>query len=452
MALKLSIRDVLSAITDLACVVDAKGTILAVNDAWRAASDAVGADPTLTCEGANYFGTWRPEDPAASPSMAFDGINEVLRGGPRFEFSYPCHTPEEYRWFRLGVSQLGPTPGHALITHVKLTDMRKARGQLTDLALSRTHMADLVSSSADAILSFDLSGRVTSWNAAAQRLYGYSAEEMIGQTLEILYPKDWPVRVTDYIDKIVAGEITSIKATRVHRSGEELDVQIFASTLTVNGAVVGISNIHRLEASDGDLLATAANRELNHRLKNLLTVIASVARQTARHAPDLKTFLEEFDGRLAGMAQSNDLLLGARGDLVSMESLVRHYLSTFAQSDSSRVRVSGPAHNVNEVAVRALGMAMHELSTNAVKYGALSVPDGRLDISWTVNHDLMRLTWAETGLSKVVAPERLGFGHRVLTQLTPRSVEGEADYAFLDTGVVWSLEMPAYPRPSGAAI
>ena len=188
-------------------------------------------------------------------------------------------------------------------------------------------------------------------------------------------------------------------------------------------------------------------QELSHRSKNLLSIVQAIADQTLRHCRDLKEFQSRFDGRLRGLAVSNTLL--ARGDWrgSSLSALIELQLVPFIEFPSSQIEIDGPNIDVTAEAAQAIGLALHELATNAVKYGALSVPQGRLSISWAVDRAGgavgLRLDWRENGGPAVTVPERTGFGHVVMKKMIEQAVQGTVELKFAPEGLQWSLQAPA---------
>jgi two-component sensor histidine kinase len=188
-------------------------------------------------------------------------------------------------------------------------------------------------------------------------------------------------------------------------------------------------------------------QELSHRSKNLLSIVQAVADQTMRNCPDLAEFQKRFDGRLQGLAASNTLL--ARGDWRGscLSALVELQLSPFIDLASPQIEVRGPNVDLTAEATQAVGLALHELATNAVKHGALSVPQGRVSVSWEVfkgsGAPRLRLDWTERDGPPVTAPNRTGFGHFVIKTMIEQSVQGKVALDFNREGLHWSLEAPA---------
>jgi two-component sensor histidine kinase len=186
-------------------------------------------------------------------------------------------------------------------------------------------------------------------------------------------------------------------------------------------------------------------RELSHRSLNLLTVIQLVAKQSGRFARDHDEFMETYNHRIAALARSHNQLIATEWTEVPLHELISAHLSPFVPMPSERVSVEGPVLMLRSQAVQNLGMGLHELATNALKYGALSVPQGRISVSWSVEknmagEDRVRLRWAESGGPAVQRTERRGFGQVVTDELVPAGLDGEAWTELREEGLVWELD------------
>jgi two-component sensor histidine kinase len=185
--------------------------------------------------------------------------------------------------------------------------------------------------------------------------------------------------------------------------------------------------------------------EINHRAKNMLAVVQAMVRQTARKT-DPDSFVSQFTDRLAGLAASQDLLV--RNDWYGVEfaELARSQLAHLGEL-GSRIRLSGPSLRLSPAAAQTLGMALHELGTNAVKYGALSNRDGRIDIAWNLTealpHSRFKLDWRERGGPPVAAPTRRGFGCSVTVRSIEHALDADVELAFAESGLTWTVVAPA---------
>ena len=183
-------------------------------------------------------------------------------------------------------------------------------------------------------------------------------------------------------------------------------------------------------------------RELAHRSKNQMTVIAAMAKQTARGADSVPEFVQSFERRIFGLARSTDLLLANGAVGVDMRELVMGQLDPFRPEDPSRLKVDGPSTRLNIQAAQILGMAVHELSTNAVKYGALRRDDGVLEISWRRDDQALHIRWRETVRPFTPPSDRRGFGTTVLESMVGRSLGAKVERIVHEDGLEWTFDVP----------
>jgi PAS domain S-box-containing protein len=188
--------------------------------------------------------------------------------------------------------------------------------------------------------------------------------------------------------------------------------------------------------------------EISHRSKNLLTVIQSIARRTARTVTTMEEFESRFGRRLQGLAASHDVLVRNDWQGAPLGDLIRQHLMPFVDLQSSRLELTGPDIVVTAEAAQAIGLAIHELATNAIKYGALSVPMGKVKVSWMFDSDAaaprqLLLNWIEQNGPPVTPPSRKGFGHIVIDDMIQRSLNGKVALEFLAHGLKWSVLISA---------
>jgi two-component system CheB/CheR fusion protein len=187
--------------------------------------------------------------------------------------------------------------------------------------------------------------------------------------------------------------------------------------------------------------------ELGHRTKNLVAIIQSIARQTMHQTTTKADFETRFSGRLGAFSRSLDLLIANDWREARIDELVRSELATFGALDGAQISVNGPPLGLNPEAARNIGLALHELATNASKYGALSVPEGKVAVHWELadrgEQRRFRMTWRETGGPTVTEPKRWGFGRQVIQKLTAQALAGKVTHQFAPDGVRWTLDIPA---------
>lgn len=185
--------------------------------------------------------------------------------------------------------------------------------------------------------------------------------------------------------------------------------------------------------------------ELSHRSKNLLTVVMAIAQQTAQHAGDVRQYHARFANRLVALAHSHDLLVKDSWYGASFSDLVATQLKPFREANDDRIDATGPRLILRPNAVQHLGLAFHELATNASKHGALSGMQGQVSIQWLIDEAAhkIHLRWRESGGPMVAPPQHRGFGHVVIEKIVPRALSGVGALDFSPQGVSWTFEFPA---------
>jgi two-component sensor histidine kinase len=185
-------------------------------------------------------------------------------------------------------------------------------------------------------------------------------------------------------------------------------------------------------------------REINHRAKNMLSVVDAIAHQTAAKNPE--DFVERFSERIQALSANQDLLVRNEWRGVDVQDLVRTQLSPFADLIASRIAIHGPKLRLKAGGAQAIGLALHELATNAGKYGALSTNTGHVDIDWGIDDGTFTISWTERNGPPVSRPQRRGFGAVIMETMAARSVDGTVDLDYAPSGVTWRLTC----RPANA--
>lgn len=183
--------------------------------------------------------------------------------------------------------------------------------------------------------------------------------------------------------------------------------------------------------------------ELDHRVKNTLAAVLALVDQTLCTSPSLEDFRESFVGRLRSMARSHEALARGKWDGVDLGEVVRLSLEPFLRHESERLNTRGDATCLPSSVALPLGLALHEMTTNCAKYGALSTPAGRLDLEWEITGESsIVLTWQEHGGPPVSAPRRTGFGLRLIRGLIEKEIGGQVEFRFDPGGLVGTLKVP----------
>jgi PAS domain S-box-containing protein len=317
---------------------------------------------------------------------------------------------------------------------------------LTRQELRRRHEA-IVNSSADAIYSLSLDGTIATWNQAAERLYGYTSQEVIGRKVDILFPPQEPGSDPPSARLLAAKRPQHYETVRITKSGKRIEVAISVAPFSDGDTLEGFSVIAR---DIGERNRTQEHikfllRESSHRAKNLLSVIQAIASQTARSAETVDEYQHRFSQRLRSLALSHDLLIDENWKRVRLSDLVRLQLSPFVEP-GFRLQLEGPDAYLTSAAAEHMGLALHELATNAMKYGALSTLAGHITISWAivnngVDHGL-QLTWRERNGPHVTPRRYAGFGSIVTEKIIAQALDAKVTADFAPGGLCWSIEIP----------
>ena len=333
---------------------------------------------------------------------------------------------------------------------VDLTERRRAEVELAQLAA-------IVASSDDAIISKTLEGRVTSWNEGASRIFGWEASEMIGQPILRIIPPELHDEEVEILARLRRGErIEHFDTVRLAKDGRRVDISLVVSPIRdSSGRVTGASKVARdvTERKEAEKLQRLLVDELNHRVKNTLATVQAIASHSLRRARNSEDFVSSFTGRVQALARAHHLLTERTWRGADVADLAREQV-VLGVVESNRVAFSGPALLLDPQSALHLALVLHELATNARKYGALSVPQGQLSVSWSMLANkgrMLVLQWSERGGPAVAAPSSVGFGTSLIQQALDAH-GGSASIQYAAEGVTCEIKLPlAEPVPLGSA-
>lgn len=282
-------------------------------------------------------------------------------------------------------------------------------------------LATIVKCSDDAIVSKDLNGIITTWNPGAERLFGYTADEVIGKSITVLIPPDRRDEEPGILEQIRRGEhIDHYETVRQRKDGSLLDISLTVSPIKdANGRVIGAAKIARdiTERKRAEEQQRLLIREMNHRIGNLFALASAVTTLSARFAATPRDLADAVQGRLAALARAHSLTLAhsngeeRRDQPTNLQHLIATITAPYLEQDRAAVTISGPDVPVRGKSAMSIALLLYETATNAAKYGALSSPSGHVDISWSVQSEQLLLTWRERGGPPVNGePEHEGFG------------------------------------------
>ncbi|WP_271575756.1 PAS domain S-box protein [Bradyrhizobium sp. CCBAU 11361] len=270
-------------------------------------------------------------------------------------------------------------------------------------------LASIIESSDDAIVSKNLDGIITSWNSGAERIFGYSAAEAIGQPITLVIPQDRQSEEREILTRIRRGErIEHFETVRQRKNGSLIVVSLTVSPVKdANGKVVGASKIARdiTEQKKNQELIVALAREAEHRSKNLLANAMATVNLSQSNSP--KGLKEIITGRIQALANVCSLFAATRWIGAEISAIATQELAPYF--DWKRTITDGPQTLLAPDAAQAVAITLHELATNAAKYGALSTSDGQVRLEWSHADGLLRLRWMER-----VAPARRSLRKRDL--------------------------------------
>jgi PAS domain S-box-containing protein len=308
--------------------------------------------------------------------------------------------------------------------------------------MAAQRLAAIVASSDDAIISKDLNGIITSWNGGAERLFGYTEQEVLGKPVTILIPADRQDEEPHILSRIRRGErIEHYETIRQRKDGRLVDISLSVSPIvSPAGRVLGASKIARdiTQRKTAEKYKDVLLAEMKHRVKNSLALAASIAMQSFRSARAEER--STFTSRLRALANAHDVLSRQSWERAWLNEVVDRTLEPH-RTGQGRIRISGPDVDIDSRTAVAIAMALHELATNAAKYGALSQAPGTVDIEWEMpgdRPDAVVLRWRERGGPPVEKPRRTGFGSRLIQRGLAAELEA-VTLEFPPAGVVCTL-------------
>jgi PAS domain S-box-containing protein len=427
-------RRLLDALPAALYVTDAEGRITYFNDA---AAQLWGCRPKLNAD--QWCGSWKLFNPDGAP-LPHDQcpMAVTLRQGTPCRGQAVAERPDGTRVPFMAF----PTPFYdrsgALVGAINvLVDV--SEHQRAERVGRR--LAAIVESSDDAIVSKDLNGIIETWNKGAERLFGYSAEEVIGRSITIVIPPERQHEEVDILDRIRRGEpIDHFETQRRRKDGSLVDISLTVSPVTdETGKIVGASKIARdiTEQKRREQQISLLAREADHRTNNLLAVAQATVHLTqADNAADLKKAIE---GRLRALANAHGMLARSRWAGADLRQLVAMELSPYFRDGDPRAHIDGPSVLLRPEMAQTVAMAVHELATNAAKYGALSTTGGRVRVRWSMRDGgKLRVSWKESGGPAVKAPGKEGFGTRAIARLLGQ-LDGTVKFDWREEGLTCDI-------------
>ena len=412
----------LQALQSHVAVLDHHGRIVFVNEAWTFFARANGADPAAMSETENYLDVCRAaarDDPHAASALM--GIEAILSGAlPQFTMEYPCHSPDQPRWFVMTVAPLEVSGARgAVVSHLNIT-LIKAAAQA--LEASEQRFRAMFENAAVGMAEIAPDGMCVRVNGRFRQITGRGTDEARPLDYHAITHADDRDADATQMAIMRSGAINSYTLEkRIYRpDGPDIWVNTTVSCVrNADGTIAhfiavldDVSERRLAEQRQKTLL-----RELAHRGKNLLAVIQSIARRSLSGPQTLDEARTAFTGRLQAMSQTYGILVDESFDGVLLDTLLSNELS----AHGARARLEGPKLVLTVKAAQTFALIVHELATNAAKYGALSVPEGRLSVSWKVttagDERLLEFAWHETDGPPASTPARRGFGTTLISTI-----------------------------------
>ena len=299
----------------------------------------------------------------------------------------------------------------------------------------------------DAVVVIDVDGMVIGWNTHSEATFGWSWDDVRGRRLsDIIIPPELRASHEAGIAHYLAtgeGPVLDkrIEVPALHRDGNAIAVELSVTASEQFGDKLFIGFIRDISERQAEVeRQQRILQESEHRVKNMLTVVQAIAMQTAASSADMASFTTSFSGRLESLARAHQLLVGKVWHDVAISALTERVLG--AEVASGRARYGGPEILLKAGQVLGLSMILHELYTNAVKYGALCTDDGRIDLDWTSDGTTIELVWAESGYPCAGDSPSSGFGQRMIAMSVKSDLNGTIERDWRPDGLTATLRFP----------
>jgi PAS domain S-box-containing protein len=337
------------------------------------------------------------------------------------------------------------------VTERKRADMALAENsERLRLALQASRMGDW---------SWEAASDALNLSPRAADIFGVGPDFGLtwGSLRDLLHPADLD-RVAAAVDAALASGDQYSAEYRVVRPSDRKEIWVEANGQTTrghDGQVSGLIGVVQdvSERKYVEERQTLLIRELHHRVKNTLATVQAIVGSTARSAVTIDEFYQGFVGRIVSLAKTHNLLTEDYWQTAALNEMLANELGPYDDDGGTRVALDGPRVELTSEIAVPIGMAIHELTTNAIKYGALLAPAGRVVVSWTVSEvdgrRMLRFVWREEGGPPVSEPRRQGFGSRLLQRVLATQLQAKVQVDFAPSGLVFTMDAPLPDRPSG---
>jgi PAS domain S-box-containing protein len=337
--------------------------------------------------------------------------------------------------------------GDERLATVILRDITERKAAEDALIESRRRMEGIVESAMDAMITVDEDQRVVLFNPAAERMFGVQAVDAIGAPIVQFIPQRFREGHAEHIRRFKETGVTNRRmgalgtVSGLRANGEEFPVEASISQVEIGGAKIAtviLRDIAERKVNEEARLLLA--REVDHRAKNVLAVVQALVSLT--QAATKEEFIAAVRGRVSALGRAHSLLAENRWEGGDLRQIVVD--ETAAYHRPGQIQITGPGLVLAPYAVQPLSLLVHEMATNAVKYGAFSVAEGRVEVEWRVLADeTLQLSWRESGGPIVREPAARGFGSTLVREVATRQLAGSIDIAWPVTGVQLTATLPA---------
>lgn len=386
-----------------------------------------------------------PDD--AQPTI--DAWNEAVAERRTFVFEHRLRR-HDGRWRQYAIRAIPAIgPDGEVIEWVGVhTDITRQRRAEAALRAERDRMRSYLEVADVMLLALDEQGRIETINRKGAEILGHSDHHaLIGRDwFELAIPAPLQAETRRLFAEYLGGDRkdgSTVEGVIMRPDGSERRIA-WRNAVLRDGDGRGVGTLSSGDDVTEQREAEARERllvqEVDHRAKNLLAVVQSVVQLT--RGEDMRAFKEAVTGRIQSLARTHGLLAAGRWEGADLKQLMIDELAPYARGDEARVAIGGPAFRLRPSAAQALALVVHELATNAAKYGALSTAEGRVTIAWKMASDTLTIDWREDGGPPVAVPSRSGFGTVVLTTSVERQLRGAVTLDWRPKGLAATLALP----------
>lgn len=313
-------------------------------------------------------------------------------------------------------------------------------------SLDNASLGAVLKTALDAVVVMRLDGTIAGWNDVAEQTFGWSFADSYGHRMsEMIIPHRYREAhergLTHYLETGEGPVLDRhVEIEALHKDGREMPIELSITLTEQFGEPIFLGFLRDIsERRDAARRQDLMIGELNHRVKNLLGVVSGIAHMTARSSTTIEDFGEAFNSRLSSLGSAHEILTASTWERAPLRSLVEEMLGGYASGSDAKAFFSGPEVLLAPRHLLSISMILHELVTNAVKYGALSKPCGNLSLIWSMVSEDLSLEWIESGLSNVKPPTRLGFGSKMIALSVSHELRGLSTTEWRAEGLAFKL-------------